>query len=809
MNTLWQDMRYAARSLRKNSVFAAISLLTLALGIGANTAIFSVVHTVLLRPLPYARPDRLVFLRESTRLGVSSVAYLNFQDWQAQNRSFSSMGASRGDSFNLTGAGEPERLPGRMVSAGWLETLGFHAARGRTIAPDDDKENAAPVVMLSDGLWRRRFESDPNIIGKAITLNGVSHTVIAVLPKDFQHYSFDPVDVFVPIGVELRDRRRGSHPGITGLARLRDGVTLDQARADMDGVAAGLAKLYPESNTGHGVRIIPIRENLLGDIQPALLVLLGAVGVVLLIVCANLSNLLLARGAARQKEITIRRALGAGRGRLVRQLLTESLLLAVAGGALGLALAAWALDALRAFPPDNVPRIEQVAVDPVLLGFATLLSLLTGIAFGILPALKASAVDLVAALKGSSAQSSGSRTHQRVRGMLIAGEFALTLTLLISAGLLVQSFVRLSGVNPGYDVHGLASVVISLPRAEYQGRKPLAFYEELRRRLAGVPQVQSVAYNNDLPFYTDDEEMFHIEGAPRPKPGEFPLAVEYVVSPGYFETMKIAVLTGRTFTEADASSAMPMVIVDENLARQFFAGNAIGKYLRLGDDDSLPAMQIIGVVAHVVHFNLDGSEITPYQFYFNYPQVPEKYLYQAGSMMGILVRTNGDSDNIGSAIRRQVLALDRNLPVYSVSSMEDRLAGSIAPRRFLSALVGAFAVLALLLAAAGIYGVISYSVSQRTQEIGIRMALGANRSGVMRLVIGEGARMAIAGVALGLAGSLLSARLIATQLHGISSTDPATFIGVTLLLAGVALLACYVPARRATRVDPLVALRHE
>ena len=493
----------------------------------------------------------------------------------------------------------------------------------------------------------------------------------------------------------------------------------------------------------------------------------------------------------------------------MRQLVTESLLLALAGGVLGLALAASAVNLVRAYPPANVPRIEQIQVDRIVLEFTLLLSVLTGVFFGILPALKASKVDLVLALKGASSQSTAARTQHRLRQGLIIGEFALTLTLLISAGLLLESFSHLSGVNPGYDAHGLLSLAISLPEANYQGRKPLDFYEELRRRIAALPRVDSAAYASDLPFFTDDEEEFHVEGAPLPKAGEFPLAVQYVVSPGYLQTMKIPLLAGRAFTEADTQTTAPAMLVDENLARTFFHGHALGKRLRLGPGDTLPPFEIVGVVGHVLHFNLDGSEVTPYQFYFSYPQVPEKYLYQAGSMMAVLVRTGGDPTALAPAVRTQVLRLDPNLPVYSVQSMDERISETIVPDRFLSLLIASFASLALLLAAAGLYGVISYSVSQRTREIGIRVALGAGDSGVLRLVIGEGAKMAAAGMALGLAGSLFATRLIASQLHGVRPTDPATFVSVTLLLAAVALAACYIPARRALRVDPLVALRYE
>ena len=809
MRTLWQDARYALRTLRKNPGFTAIAVFTLALGIGANSAIFSVVNAVLVRPLPYPQPQQLMLLGETSLQGNSSVSYPNFLDWKAGSHVFESMAASRVDSFNLTQSGEPERLPGRMVSAGWLETLGIPPAMGRPIAPQEDAQGASPVVMISHALWQRRFAADPNIIGKSIWLNGLSHAVIAVLPANFEHYSFGPVDVYVPIGAELRVRERDNHPGISVLARLRPGATVEQARAEMATVAAAIEKQYPDTNRGRGVRITPLRQNVLGDVQPPLVILLGAVGLVLLIACANLSNLLLARGAARQREITIRQALGAGRARLVRQLLTESVLLALAGGLLGLALAGWLVESVRAFPPANIPRIEQARVDYTVLAFTLLLSVLTGVIFGLLPALRAPAVNLVASLKGASTGATGARGHRRLRQGLIVSEFALTLALLASAALLLESFARMSGVHPGYDAHGLLSMAISLPAANYQGRKPLDFYEELRRRVAALPQAQAAEYTNDLPFFTDDEEAFYAEGMPLPKAGEYPLAVEYVVSPGYLQAMKIPVVSGRAFSDADAPGTPVRVIVDENLAHKFFGGDALGKHIRFPGDDPPPPAEVIGVAGHVVHFSLNGEEVTPYQMYFAYPQIPEKYLYRAGSMMSLLVRTGGDSKALAPAVRAQVQRLDPNLPVYSVESMEERMAESIAPQHFSALLITSFAALALLLAAAGLFGVISYSVSQRTHEIGIRMTLGAEQASVLRLVVGEGLKLALCGVGVGLAASLALTRLLAGQLFGVSSTDPATFAGVVLLLTVVALLACYLPARRAMRVDPLVALRYE
>ena len=809
MNRFWQDIRYALRTLRKNPGFTSVAVFTLALGIGANSAIFSVVNAVLIRPLPYPEPDRLMLLSETSLQGESSVSYPNYQDWKAGSQVFESMGATRWDNFNITQAGEPERLPGRMVSAGWLETLGIHPALGRSISPQEDKKGASPVVMLSYALWQRRFAGDPQIIGKSIWLNGVSHTVIGILPEHFEHYSFAPVDVYVPIETELRTWERDNHPGISVLARLRRGATVAQARAEMATIAAAIEKQHPDSNRGRGVKITALRQSVLGDVQPALLVLLAAVGVVLLIACANLSNLLLARGAARQREITIRQALGAGRARLIRQLLTESLLLALAGGLLGLTLAGWLIDTVRAFPPANIPRIEQARVDPAVTVFTLLLSVLTGVIFGLAPALRASAVSLGDALKGASGRTSGGPGRERLRRGLMVSEFALTLALLVSAALLLESFARLSGVKPGYDPRGLLSMVISLPAANYQGRKPLDFYEELQRRTAGLPGVKATAYTSDLPFYSDDEEAFYPEGQPMPKPGEFPLAVEYVVSPGYFQAMKIPVLAGRVFADGDAGTTEASVVVDENLARQFFGGAALGKHIQFPGEGAPPPMQIMGVVGHVLHYSLDGKEVTPYQMYFAYTQIPEKYLYAAGSMMGLLVRTEGDPGAMTAAVRAQVLQLDPNLPVYSVQSMAQRMAESIAPQRFSALLISTFATLALLLAAAGLFGVISYSVSQRTQEIGIRMTLGAEQRSVMRLVVGEGLKLALAGVGIGLGASLMLTRLLAGQLFGVGPTDPVTFAGVALLLTTVALLACYFPARRATRVDPLVALRYE
>jgi putative ABC transport system permease protein len=809
METLWQDLKYAAGTLRKNPGFAIIAVLTLALGISANTAIFSVVNTVLLRPLPYLQPDRIVLLGETQRGAPFSVAYPNFLDWREQNKVFESMGASRGDSFNLTQSGEPERLNGRLISAGWLETLGIRPALGRPIAAAEDQLSGNPVVMLSYQLWQRRFAGDPAILGKSLWLNGRSHTVIAVLPRDFQHYSFAPVDLFVPIGSEMQNsRERGNHPGIYVVARLKPGATLAQARAEMDTIAARLAAQYPETNRLHGVRVTPLRQNVLGDVQPAFLLLLTAVGLVLLIACANVSNLLLARATARRREITIRQALGASRGRLIQQLLTESILLALAGGALGLFLASSIIDLVHAFPPANIPRVEDTRLDSSVLQFTLLLSILTSVIFGLIPALKSSKVDLAASLRGTSGQSTGTRTHQRLRHALVVAEFALTLTLLVGAGLLLQSFARLRGIDPGYDTRGMLTMSVSIPAAKYTGRKPLDFYEEVRHRTEGVPGVQSVAYTNNMPFVWDDEEEFHIEGAPLPKAGEFPLALEYITSTGYFRTMKIRLLQGRVYSEADSVAGPPVIVVDENLARQFYGGDAVGKRLLLGEDSTTP-FQIIGVVAHTTHSSLDGPEPAAYQMYMAYPQIPEKYLYNAGRSMSLLIRASGDPLALVPAVRTQVAALDPDLPLYEVHTMEALVADSIAPDRFSTILLGSFAALALLLAAAGLYGVISYSVSQRTHEIGIRMALGAGHRSVLRLVVGEGVKLALIGVALGLAGSLALSQLISSQLHGVRASDPATFAGVALLLACVALGACYVPARRAMRVDPMVALRYE
>ncbi|NDQ55959.1 MAG: ABC transporter permease [Acidipila sp.] len=810
METLLQDLRFAVRMLRKNIGFTAIAVLTLALGIGANTAIFSVVNAVLLRPLPYPEPNRLVFLRETLRESTSSVAYPNFLDWREQSRTFASMGASRVDSFNLTQSGEAERLPGRMISAGWLETIGIPPALGRPIAAADDQAGASPVVMISYSLWQRRFGGDAAIVGKTIWLNGLSHTVIAVLPKTFRHYSFAPVDVFVPIGLELSDaRERQNHPGISVLARLKPGATVEQAHAEMNTIAARLEKQYPDTNHQRGISITPMRENILGDVQPALLVLLAAVALVLLIACANVSNLLLARATARQREITIRRALGASPARLIRQFLTESVLLSLAGGALGVLLASWTLQALHAFPPANIPRVDEIHLDGSVLGFVLLLSMFTGILFGLVPALKSAAMDLAGSLKGASGQSTGTRTHQRLRHILVVSEFALTLMLLVGAGLLVKSFATLRGIDPGYDPRGLLTVGVSLPEMKYQGRKPLDFYEDVRQRAAALPGVEAVAYTNDMPFVTDDEEPFHVDGQPLPKQGEFPFALEYITSPSYFAAMKTRLVEGRFYNETDTAATVPVIVIDENLASKFYQGKAVGKYLRLSHDDTTPPYQIIGVAGHAAHTSLDGPQPSPYQMYLPYQQIPETFLYQAGRAMSLLIRAKGDPMNLAPAVRTLVRGIDADLPLYDIQTMESVVADSIAPDRFSAILLGAFAAVALLLAAAGLYGVISYSVSQRTQEIGIRMALGAKSESVLRLVLGEGLKLATTGLALGLVGSLALTRLIASQLHGVRAADPATFIGVALLLAATALAACYVPARRAMRVDPMVALRHE
>jgi putative ABC transport system permease protein len=801
---LWQDLRFGARMLVKNPGFTLIAIITLSLGIGANTAIFSVVNAVLLRPFPYKDPERLVILRESISGGVnSSVSYPNFADWRAQSTLCDSIVATRAnESFNLTGAGEPERLQGRLVSAEFFSTLGVRPHVGRDFLPEEDRPGATPAVILSYEFWRRRFGDDPSVIGKQITLNNQSYTVVGVTPPNFQ-FGME-ADVTVPIGLQAeRFRARGADPAVRPVvARLKPGVSERQAEAELNMIAARLEQQYPESNKERRVRVTPLHETFVGDARQPLLILLGAVGLVLLIACANVANLLLARSSARQKEMAVRVALGASRGAIIRQLLTESVLLAALGAAFGILLAFWGASFIAAQLPDGVPRMQEARVDAPVLVFTLAVSLLTGLFFGLAPALQASRPNLTEGLKEGERGSSGRR--QWLRSLLVVGQVALTLTLLVGAGLLIQSFRRVLQVDPGFEPRNLLMMQVSINNTD--GQQIASFFEQLQQNVRNLPGVKAVAVSNGLPFGVANRPTFFIEG--RPDMENKPNSIRYTVSPGYFQTLGIELIKGRVFNAQDTRESPLVAIIDEVLARFAFPNeDPLGKRLMMSRNG--PSYEIVGVVRHVEHDSLDRQGPALAQFYTNFNQIALQGLPNNVRRINVLVRTEAEPLSMASAARGQVAALNKDQAVFNVRTMEQAVAQSVAPRRFSMMLLTVFAVVALALASLGIYGLMSYVVAQSTREIGVRMALGAQARDVLKLVIGQGMTLALAGVAIGLVASLALARTMKTLLFGVSANDPITFAGIALLLASVALLACLIPARKATKVDPMIALRNE
>ena len=806
LGTLMQDIRYGFRMLVKKPGFTFVAVVALALGVGANTAIFSVVNAVLLRPLPYAEPDRLVIMWEKGATQDTSVAYPNYLDWRAQNQAFEQITAFRRSSFNLVGAGEPERLAGRMVTANFFQTLGVRLLKGRDFSPEEDRVGGVKTVILSHGFWQRRFGGDESIIGQQLNLNSQSYTVTGIAPPGFRYGAETDIYVLIGQGEEEFYRERGNHPGIYVIGRLKPGVTLEQGRADMDTIMARLGQQYPETNTDRRIHIESLYDNTVEDVRPALLILLGAVGFVLLIACANVANLLLARSAVRQKEIAIRTALGAGRTRIIRQLLTESVLLSLLGGGVGLLLALWGTDALKSIVPGNIPRLDESGIDLRVLSFTMLVSFLTGIVFGLAPALQASRLDLNESLKEGERGSTGSR--HRLRGALVIGEIAVALVLLIGAGLMLKSLWRLQSVDTGFDTKNLLTMQLSYTARPDEGSKAISFFKGLEERLKGLPGVEAVACSSGVPFLGAAEDSFWVEGRPQTKPTDEMMAVAYTTTPGYFQTMGIKLKKGRYLTEQDRADAQHVVVIDESLAEKYFPNeDPLGKRLTNGPD--FPAYEIVGIVEHVKHYGLDGEVPVEPQYYLPLEQFPEKYIPNIVGRMALLVRTQADPLSLIGAVRQQVLAADSNQPVFNARTMEQVISESIAPRRFAMLLLTIFASVALLLAAVGIYGVMSYSVTQRTHEVGVRIALGASVPDILKLIVGQGMILVVAGVGIGLLVALGLTRLMSSLLYGVSTTDPVTFVVLSLLLGGVAFIACYIPARRATKVDPMVALRYE
>jgi predicted permease len=817
MNTFLQDVRYALRMLAQLPGFAAIAILTLALGIGANTALFSVVNGVLLNPLPYPQPDRLVALYSRTStFAQMSISYLNFLDWQRNNRSLSYIAAYRSDDFNLTGAGEPERVRTEMISGDFFSILGVTPLIGRDFTAQDDHAGAASVVILSEGFWKRKWGGSPQILGQAIALNGTPYTVVGIIPASFffRGNNFRLTDAYVPIGQwtdpTFLDRRTGM--GMAAVARLKPSVTLAQARSDMDRVAQALAKAYPDADKDSGISLVPLKQDMVGDIAPLLYVLLGAVGFVLLIACVNIANLLLARSTGRTREFAIRAALGASRSRVVRQLLTESVLLALTGGVLGLLLAAWGTRAAIHVLPQALPRSEQVGLDAHVLFFTLGLSLFAGILFGLAPALKAFQSNLQEALREGGRGSSG--TRHRLQGVFVVAETALALVLLVGAGLMIRSLVQLWGVNPGFNPHQLLSFSIAYP-PEMMKAAP----EQLRNKslqldeaLEAIPGAEYVSANgSSLPMQGDSEMPFWLEGRPAPiSDSDMTWALFYLVEPDYLKAMQIPLQRGRFLNAQDTLHSPPVIVIDENFARKYFPGqDPIGKRVNLGIIGGLA--QIVGVTGHVKHFGLDSDAhaTVQAQFYFPMTQLPDKFMPLLSKGVEFVMRTRVPPETLLGAVRHTVEQMNSQQVVYGVETMDETIADSLAARRFAMDLLAIFALLALVLACVGIYGVISYLAGQRTHEISVRLVLGAQRADVLRLVIGQGARMALIGVALGTAAALGLARFMANRLFGVSAHDPLTFVTVAVVLSLVALAACYIPARRAMRVDPMVALRHE
>ncbi|HXE35817.1 MAG TPA: ABC transporter permease [Verrucomicrobiae bacterium] len=813
METLLQDLRYGLRMLAKSPGFAATAILTLALGIGANTALFSVVNGVLLNPLAYPQSGQLVAVYGKTPgYEHAPINYMNFLDWQRATKTFSSMAMYRNQDYNFIGTGVAERLTGYMISADFFSTLGTMPVLGRDFRADDDHMGAAPVVMLGGGFWKRKFGSSLEIIGKPILLNGTSYTIVGVVPAGFTFYGHDR-DIYTPIGQwndpNFRDRRVdvSSH----GVGRLKPGVTVSQAKADMDSIAQNLSAAYPEADKNVGIALVSMKEDIVGNVQPFLIVLLAAVGFLLLIACANVANLILARSMGRSREFAIRAALGAGNARVIRQLLTESVLLAGLGGALGLLLAVWGTRAVLGTLPGALPRSSEVSLDSRVLLFTMALSVFAGIVFGLAPAVKSSRVNLQEILKESGRGLSGGR-HQ-LQGIFVAVEVAMALVLLVGAGLMVRSLSALWRVDPGFNPSHAITFTLSLPAgpatSSAETRARLRHFDD---KMHSIPGVKAVSVTlGSRPMIHNSSEPFWIEG--QPKPANLPemhQAMFYLVESGFEQAMGVTLERGRFITPQDDERAPVVVDIDDAFARAYFPEeDPVGKRINLAGFGV--QAEIVGVVGHVKQWGLDADGKSAIEAQFDYPfmQLPEKLMPLAADAVAVVLRTEGDPTAVMGPVRRAVEEIDSREVVYNVQTMNEVVSNSFAARRLSMTLLGVFAALALVLACVGIYGVISYLVGKRTHEIGVRVALGAQRNDVLQMVIGQGAKMTLIGVAIGIGAALGLTRLMANQLFGVSAHDPLTFAGVAMLLILVAVAACYIPARRAMNVDPVVALRHE
>jgi putative ABC transport system permease protein len=813
LGDLGQDVRLGLRALLKQRGFTAVAVLALALGIGGNTAIFSLVNGILLRQLPFQKPEQLMWVSSRrSDPGKRPFNLPDFVDFRDQNQSLAGIAAFAGWNVTLTDRGDPQRLQGLRISANAFQMLGVEAVAGRTLLPAEDTPGQQHVVVVGHGLWQRRFGSDPRLVGETLTLNGASYTVVGILPPQFI-FPIREAELAVPLAPDADPWRevRTSVNFLRALARLKPGVTREQAEADLTAVAERTRREYPVANGQKlGVTLSPLHEEVVGDFRLALWVLLGAVGMVLLITCVNLANLALVRASARRREMAIRTALGATRRRLIQQLATESLLLAVIGGAAGLLVAVHGIPLLLALSPASLPRTAEVGVDFRVLGFTLALSLLAGLIFGLAPAWHATRVSLNRQLKESGRGSAGGARQGRARGLLVVSEIALSLVLLVGAGLLVKSFLRLQAVSPGFDAQNLLAVRLSLPKGRYSNRAAVtAFYDNLRPRLEALPGVEAIGFVSALPLSgTSASVPFTIDGRAAP-PGEALVTDYRVASAGYFRAMKIPLIAGRAFDGHDTAQAVPVALISQSLARRYWpAGTPLGAHLRIDDNDQGPRpVEIVGVVGDVQHLSLDGEP--SFHIYLPVHQIHEDGVIWLTNNQHWLLRTAVDPLTLQAAVRREIAAVDREAPTSDMRAVEQYLAASMAPRRFNLWLLTVFAAVALLLAATGLYGVISHGVAQRRHEIGIRMALGARRIDVLKLVIGQGMGLALVGVALGLAGAGALTRWMESLLFQVRATDPLTFVSIAALLVLVTLLACYIPARRATRVDPMVALRYD
>jgi predicted permease len=816
MEALWSDVKFGVRVLLRSPGFTLVAILTVALGIGANTALFSLVNGVLLEPLRFPQANQLVTLyQHKPQFEYGSISYPNFQDWQRDNQSFQSIAGFRDDDFSLTGLGEPQRIDGVMVSANFFPTLGVNPVIGRNFDPQQDVLGGKPEVMISAGMWKTKFGSAPDVIGKTLTLNGTPYTMVGVVPSSFHLYmqNFRDSDIYVPIGQwnDVIFHQRDVGMGMDAVARLKPDVTLQQARADMERVTRNLAAAYPDANANTAATVVSLKEKIVGDLRPYLLVLLAAVFFVLLIACVNVANLLLARSMQRAREFAIRAALGAGKLRVVRQLLTESVLLSLCGGGLGLLVASWGTQGFISSLPEGLPRAEEIHLDTRVLIFTLAISVLSGILFGLAPALRLMKPRLQETLKEGGRTVSGSRS--RAQSVLVIVEMAMALVLLVGAGLMLRSLGRLWSVNPGFNPKNVLFFQVALPPGT-SNQSPDAIRAELRRlhdQIVTVPGVAAVSMQRGgIPMWGDSEDPFYIVGKPKPaRESDMPYGLWYEVEPDYLKVMGIPLKGGRFFTAQDNESSPLVTVIDEDLAKKYFPGeDPIGQ--SIFDPFAGKPAQIVGIVGHVKHWGLDDKIAVHAQFYIPFMQIPEKFISRARNSTGVLVRSTGvPALSLVQPIRSKMAEMNSEEVVFEPHAYDEIIARSLTERRFSMLLLGIFGVLALVLSSIGIYGVLSYLVGQRTHEIGIRMALGAQRKNVLLLILGEGTKTALIGVGIGLAAALALTRLMSSVLYGISATDPITFATVAVVLTSVALAACYIPARRAMRVDPIIALRYE